>query len=353
MKAEFNKRMEEQKRRVQELEESVLKSKLSYADALHNLEEISDEIHQRRKRQEERRALGTRGHGVGAENPEPSSKRESHSDGISHSGNDEYMELPYNLRLPKSSSSSTLSQMHSGAKSVDDRHERYSSRLRKSKSVADRSEVSPLFGRYSISRHNKLQVDHASQTDNDFRKTTLGLQVKGLKSDLLSPNVDINLDSAIGDISDNATSSSISSIQSSETTSPISGGTFGSVNRKGICIFPNTMATSLVGDSCDTSDTESLASIDVLSDEQIVSLMMDKDLELVANSLRSKVRFDEQFDVLMQQSKHRTTQTNTVAAECFEPAMELPDASNKAKLANAEITSPDNDSQLILQEIVD
>ncbi|GFY50979.1 SH3 domain-binding protein 5-like [Trichonephila inaurata madagascariensis] len=49
MKAQFNQLLEEQRKKVHHLEEKILKMKMSYADALHNLEEISDEIHQKRK----------------------------------------------------------------------------------------------------------------------------------------------------------------------------------------------------------------------------------------------------------------------------------------------------------------
>ncbi|XP_042907820.2 SH3 domain-binding protein 5-like [Parasteatoda tepidariorum] len=52
MKAQFNQLLEEERKKVHHLEENVLKVKMSYADALHNLEEISDEIHQQRKFQE-------------------------------------------------------------------------------------------------------------------------------------------------------------------------------------------------------------------------------------------------------------------------------------------------------------
>lgn len=44
-KAQFNKTLEEQKLRVKELEKKVSDAKASYAQALRNLEEISDEIH--------------------------------------------------------------------------------------------------------------------------------------------------------------------------------------------------------------------------------------------------------------------------------------------------------------------
>lgn len=64
MKAQFNQLLEEQRKKVHHLEENVLKIKMSYADALHNLEEISDEIHQKRKSKEE---LNEQKEGVGAE----------------------------------------------------------------------------------------------------------------------------------------------------------------------------------------------------------------------------------------------------------------------------------------------
>ena len=45
MKAQFNQLLEDQKKRVKSLEQQVGHAKMSYAEALHNLEQISDEIH--------------------------------------------------------------------------------------------------------------------------------------------------------------------------------------------------------------------------------------------------------------------------------------------------------------------
>lgn len=45
MKAQFNQMLEEQKTRVSLLERSVGEAKMTYAEALRNLEKISDEIH--------------------------------------------------------------------------------------------------------------------------------------------------------------------------------------------------------------------------------------------------------------------------------------------------------------------
>lgn len=45
MRAHFNQVLEEQKVRVSALEKSVADAKMTYAEALRNLERISDEIH--------------------------------------------------------------------------------------------------------------------------------------------------------------------------------------------------------------------------------------------------------------------------------------------------------------------
>lgn len=57
-----------QKRQVELIEETIAMTKAGYADSLKELERISEEIHQRRRDQEEQlRRLGRRGQGVGAE----------------------------------------------------------------------------------------------------------------------------------------------------------------------------------------------------------------------------------------------------------------------------------------------
>jgi len=69
LKAAVNHQLESQKHRVKELEGSVAQAKNTYSQALHNLETISDEIHRTRQSHME---LGVRGVGVGAESPRPS-----------------------------------------------------------------------------------------------------------------------------------------------------------------------------------------------------------------------------------------------------------------------------------------
>lgn len=69
LKASVNHQLENQKHRVKELEDSVIQAKNTYSEALSNLETISNEIHRTRQCQIE---LGVRGVGVGAEFPGPS-----------------------------------------------------------------------------------------------------------------------------------------------------------------------------------------------------------------------------------------------------------------------------------------
>ena len=67
LKAQFNQKLDDQKRQVQVIEETIAMTKRGYADSLKELEKISEEIHDKRVLR-----LGQRGQGVGAENPSSS-----------------------------------------------------------------------------------------------------------------------------------------------------------------------------------------------------------------------------------------------------------------------------------------
>ncbi|KAL4229026.1 SH3 domain-binding protein 5-like [Mactra antiquata] len=71
MKAKFNQMMEDRKNNVNKLEVSVTETKKTYSDALRNLEEISEAIHQKRLEMRNQAELGIRGAGVGSESPSP------------------------------------------------------------------------------------------------------------------------------------------------------------------------------------------------------------------------------------------------------------------------------------------
>ncbi|CAG2102720.1 unnamed protein product [Medioppia subpectinata] len=74
MKAQFNQMLDEQINKIRSYEQRVAKAKLNYSKALHRLEEISDEINQKRKI-DNLLLLESRGVGVGAESPASSSPR--------------------------------------------------------------------------------------------------------------------------------------------------------------------------------------------------------------------------------------------------------------------------------------
>ena len=82
LKARFNQVLDDQKRQVQLIEETITMTKNGYSESLKELEKISEEIHQRRAARQQRceknlEKLGVREAGVGAENPPPAVNIES------------------------------------------------------------------------------------------------------------------------------------------------------------------------------------------------------------------------------------------------------------------------------------
>ena len=74
-KAKLNQSLDDQKKQIQVIEETVQMTKAGYAESLRELERISEEIHERRKfkrKQDVADGLGARVAGVGAEFPSPS-----------------------------------------------------------------------------------------------------------------------------------------------------------------------------------------------------------------------------------------------------------------------------------------
>ena len=74
--------MDDQKRQVQVIEETIVMTKEGYSDSLKELERISEEIHQRRAARQQRcqkSMLGIRQPGVGAESGNTENKTKSGS----------------------------------------------------------------------------------------------------------------------------------------------------------------------------------------------------------------------------------------------------------------------------------
>ncbi|CAH1403737.1 unnamed protein product [Nezara viridula] len=101
-KAQFNKLLEEQKLKVKVLEKKVSGAKLSYSQALRNLEEISDEIHKSRKC----RYSGMDPLGISNLSPDgttgSSSTNQDSESSMSPEDEDEYLQLPNSLGISAS-----------------------------------------------------------------------------------------------------------------------------------------------------------------------------------------------------------------------------------------------------------
>uniref|UniRef100_T1JFE9 SH3 domain-binding protein 5-like n=1 Tax=Strigamia maritima TaxID=126957 RepID=T1JFE9_STRMM len=228
MKAEFNQIMERQKHRVQALEKEITTVKQSYSDALNNLEEISIEIHRQRQQKMERQSLGSRGSGVGAESPTRPSPHDLPNPPTDF--NDVYLNLPYKV------TSNRKSKICSPQENAQE-------------SPTDPSQDAPP---------NKpiTRVDNACQTENVDISAPL-LSDHKHHSDRVSAWV---------------RDSGLRMLAAARSASLKSG--------------PDAAQAAMLADmlltateESDRSDVESLNSTDVLTDEQIAHLMLDKNME--------------------------------------------------------------------------
>ncbi|XP_008545636.1 SH3 domain-binding protein 5 isoform X1 [Microplitis demolitor] len=95
MKAQFHQALEKQKLRVSELERSVGEAKMTYAEALRNLEKISDEIHRTRQYDSADSKEKNSKHSNTKKNPESSSESSiTGSPDSTDYTSDEYLRLP-------------------------------------------------------------------------------------------------------------------------------------------------------------------------------------------------------------------------------------------------------------------
>ena len=89
LKARFNQILDDQKRQVQVIEETIAMTKEGYSDSLKELEKISEEIHQRRAERLKKSSSMVRVQGVGAEHPTPPPKMKANPE----KGNIEFSRL--------------------------------------------------------------------------------------------------------------------------------------------------------------------------------------------------------------------------------------------------------------------
>ena len=107
-KARLNQSLDDQKRQIQVIEETIQMTKNGYSDSLKELERISEEIHERRRRQKDC-PDGVRQAGVGAEFPSPSPIEKKLKQTIQRQKSLVLTSTPLKPRSPSVSSSSTES----------------------------------------------------------------------------------------------------------------------------------------------------------------------------------------------------------------------------------------------------
>ncbi|KAH0811038.1 hypothetical protein GEV33_011752 [Tenebrio molitor] len=312
MKAHFNHLLEQQKSKVQHYESQVATAKLTYAEALRNLEQISDEIHQTRRK---------------ASLLPPPNKQRSQDSNESFLDDaqelvDEYKSLPSNLGASASPVTSRMEEVE-GYKNV---------RL-------NGSPISPVENPSVAQSHSsewtEINLDSSSpEEDVPYRKLDGedGDKPRLVKQKTLpNPKIDneltsiknkMKLDTNIANwISrssakneDSALSSSrrqsldnilgptgekvkeifshgimmlnISSLTERRNSEPKPGLTEDKTKSSAKKI-PSPLEKTLTYLTAeeDNSDTESLSSVDMLNEEQINSLMLDKDLDIVCEQV--------------------------------------------------------------------
>ncbi|XP_076058279.1 uncharacterized protein LOC143035289 isoform X2 [Oratosquilla oratoria] len=295
LKAAMNQQLELQKQRVKQLEEQVAAAKLDYSQALANLETISDEIHKVRiaKTQQCQLDLGVRGVGVGAESPLPphtASDSELGSDRLSSqimlldddSEGDEFMNLP-EILTPAS-----VTLIGSQVQSTD------------SSEFLVPAIRSPSSEQLSVSsRQSGTQITTTPYSFSGIQPFTVAstfiagstLSSSGVISTSASTKVtDIKtVDTAQIELEGEVEKTVVKEVEVTDggaASSDLSGWQV-----VGLQSGSNASSHYLTVDDRDSviSDTESLASIEMLSDEAIMGLMLEEELMEASQSICTPV----------------------------------------------------------------
>lgn len=301
MKAHFNYLLEQQKIKVQHYESQVSTAKLTYAEALRNLEQISDEIHQTRRK---------------ASLLAPPNKQMSQDSNESFLEDaqefvDEYKSLPAtlgssaspcvthleeiggfrNFKLSGSPENPSVTQSHSSewteinldSSPDDDIPYRKLQENGKTKLVKQKTLPNPKSENEFSAIKNKMKLDtnisnwiSRSSAKND--DTSLSSSRRQSLDNILGPTGE-----KVKEIfSHGMMMLNISSLTERRNSEPKAGLTEDKSKTSAKKIpspLEKTLTYLTVED--DSSDTESLSSVDMLNEEQINSLMLDKDLGTV------------------------------------------------------------------------
>ncbi|XP_017783685.1 PREDICTED: uncharacterized protein LOC108567618 isoform X1 [Nicrophorus vespilloides] len=309
MKAHFNYLLEQQKTRVQTLESQVSNAKWTYAEALRNLEQISDEIHRTRNNTTKLVALSAPTKQISID-----SNESSYVDDFS----EEFKSLPPKL--------SNLPILLNNLEDVEG-YKSISPTSTISQSEQSEKIIHPSVTQSQSSEWTEINLDVSSPED-DFKKLDLNDSDKPkLIKQTTLPNPAINsefgtkskmkLDSSISNwisrssVKTEEPSSSrrqsldnilgptsekvkeiwshgmmmlnISSLTERRNSEPKPGITEGKCTKKLPSPLEKTLTYLNIED--DTSDTESLSSVDMLNEDQIHSLMLDKEISLVCEEV--------------------------------------------------------------------
>ncbi|KRT85511.1 hypothetical protein AMK59_928 [Oryctes borbonicus] len=320
MKAHFNNLLEQQKHKVQNLESQVSTAKLTYADALRNLEQISDEIHQKRSKAIKPTDL--------AHNKQISlESNESFMDEIDE---EEYKSLPRNLTNLSTMAYSNLEEIE-GYKNVS--IDNSISPISPVSQSEDSERIQRPMGQSQSNEWTEINLDISSpEEDIPYKKLDSSEDKPKLTRQKTMPNPTIEneytsiknkvrLDSSISNWisrssakSDGERSTSrrqsldnllgptgekvkeifthgmmmlnIGSLTERRNSEPKAGITEDKGKSSGKKLpSPLEKTLTYLNIEDDNSDTESLSSVDMLNEEQINSLMLDKEIGQVCEQV--------------------------------------------------------------------
>ncbi|GLV44674.1 uncharacterized protein CBL_20585 [Carabus blaptoides fortunei] len=329
MKAQFNQLLEAQRSKVQSLESQVCNAKLTYADALRNLEQISDEIH--RTRNNTHRTINQTATAPPESKPKVPDTIGSFPDYPYNQEDDEYMSLPATLSATTSPLQTSMEEV-SGFRNISaGRPQKSSSQCsewteinlevsspeddipyqRMDSATGDKPKI--------IKQKPMLEGEHTikpkSKLDNSIANWISRSSAKSEQESVTNGSRRQSLDNILGPTGERVKEilsqgimmlniSSLTERRNSEPRSAVTEDRRSGTSKK----IPSPLEKTLtyLTNEDDTSDSESLASVDMLSDDQIHSLMLDKELSDVCEQVLG-TPINEVFPSVTQSSASQTT----------------------------------------------
>ncbi|KAF2366477.1 SH3-binding 5 [Trinorchestia longiramus] len=328
-KSQVNQQLEWQKQRVRHLELEVGRAKDSYASALSMLETISEQIH---KRRESAQVLGVRGVGVGAESPSPCAReRVAHlTSGLSDSTVSLDQSSMHDVLLNSGSAQSTVPLVSTSSVPLFARV----SAASVSSNPATNSEASLSSAgstrpfREALDGRQTSEAASVSEEKQSEDSTSAATEIatKNVPSGKLSPGDDPESSSIAPETTLVASSPAQQQLSSSYCSSL--GGELSGWQVVGAPLDAASITLSI--EDATMSDSESLASMEMLSDDAIAGLMLEDDLPEVNNLLATSAT--PYLTPLQESSATDSTDQTSDAKDCEEDAatsVKTPEPENK------------------------